>query len=75
MIETVYPPFIPLLPDLARTCRIAASDAASRVFFPAMRAHGAIVSVPESHNDTLDFGIDPASLAAFPANEDSVSGN
>ena len=75
VIEIVYPPLIPLLPDLARTRRIAASDAGSRVFFPATRAHGAIVSVPGSHDDTLDFGIEPASLAAFAANEDYVSGN
>ena len=70
MIETVFPPRIPLLPDLARTRRIAASDAATRVVFPATRAHDAIFSVPESHDDELDFSMEPASLAAVAANED-----
>ena len=73
VIETVFPPrTIPLLPNLVRTRRIAASDAASRDFFPATRAHDAIVSVPESHDDTLDFSIEPASLTAVAANDDSA---
>ena len=34
VIETAFPPRIPLLPDLARARRMAASDAATREIFP-----------------------------------------
>ena len=45
---------------------MAASDVA------ATRAHDAIVSVPESHDDSHDFSIDTASHAAVAANEESA---
>ena len=61
-----------MLPDLARSRRIAASDAATHSFFPATRAHDAFFFVPESHNDTLDLSMEPASLAAVAANEHSA---
>ena len=72
VIETVSPPRIPLLPDLSRTCRMTASDAATRELFPAPRPHDTIFSVPESHDDTLDFSIEPTSPAAAAENEDSA---
>ena len=68
----LFLPRIPLLPDLAHTRRMAASDAATRQFFPAPRPHDAIVSVPELHDDTLGFSIEPASLVAVATNEDSA---
>ena len=36
------------------------------------RPHDALFSMPESHDDTLDFSIETASLAAVAANENSA---
>ena len=73
VMESVFKPrTIPLQPDLARTRGIAASHAASRDLFPPTRAHDAIISVPESHDDELDFSMEPASLTAVAANDGSA---
>ena len=73
VIDTVVPPrTIPLLPNLARTRRIATSDGASRELVPPTRAHDSFFSVPQPHDDTLDFSIEPASYTAVAANDDSA---
>ena len=53
---------MPLLPDLARTRKMASSDADIRECFPVL----------ETHDDTLDFSIEPASLAAVATTKNSA---